>query len=273
MRAIDLLRRAVEAQPGFDPASFDPEALIAGLDKETRDALLERILADEERARFNKFNDLFADESDPAHGIYARHLYPKHLEFFRAGRDYRERCFMAANRVGKTVAGAYETACHLTGRYPHWWEGRRFRRPIRAWVAGDTNETTRDILQLELLGQVSYAGHRKTLDGSGITPRDAIGDVIWKQGVQNLIDTIEIKHVSGSSSQLAFKSYDQGRRAFQGTAKELIWLDEECDEGVYEECLIRTATTRGILMTTFTPLLGMSKVVMGFLPKHMRPSE
>jgi hypothetical protein len=38
------------------------------------------------------------------------------MEFFEAGAKYRERCMMAANRVGKTLgAGGYETAAHLTG--------------------------------------------------------------------------------------------------------------------------------------------------------------
>lgn len=32
----------------------------------------------------------------------------------------------------------------------------------------------------------------------------------------------------------------------------------------------RTATTNGIVMLTFTPLEGMSEVVMGFLPEEMR---
>ena len=42
---------------------------------------------------------------------------------------------------------------------------------------------------------------------------------------------------------------------------------------VYGECLIRTATTDGIIMLTFTPLEGMSKVVLGFLPAEMRPQD
>jgi len=33
---------------------------------------------------------------------------------------------------------------------------------------------------------------------------------------------------------------------------------------------IRTATTNGIVMLTFTPLAGMSEVVMGFLPAEMQ---
>jgi phage terminase large subunit-like protein len=134
-----------------------------------------------------------------------------------------------------------------------------------AWVAGDTNETTRDILQLELLGEISYRDHRKILDGSGLVPRDKIGDPTWKQGVPNLVDQIPIDHISGGQSVLGFKSFDQGRRAFQGTAKHWIWLDEECPEDVYGECLIRTATTGGQIITTFTPMNGLTPLVLGFL--------
>jgi hypothetical protein len=35
---------------------------------------------------------------------------------------------MAGNRVGKTVAAGTELTYHLTGCYPHWWRGRRFKR-------------------------------------------------------------------------------------------------------------------------------------------------
>lgn len=261
MPALDELRRVIEALPGFDAASADPDNIVALLDPEQVRAVYAAIAADEERIRFAKFDNLFPDQ-----GPFRRELYVKHLEFFAAGHQYRERCFMAANRIGKTVAGGYESTCHLTGRYKDWWPGRKFRRPIRAWVAGDTNETTRDILQRELLGEITYSRHRKTLDGSGIIPRECIGDVTWKQGVPNLVDTVEINYRTGGESLLGFKSYDQGRRVFQGTAKELIWLDEECPQDVYGECLMRTATTRGIVMTTFTPLLGMSAVVRSFLP-------
>lgn len=272
MAALDDLRSLLEPiakERGLDLDSLDPDALVAELDEETIEAMLLPILQDEERARFHKFDDLFPDE-----GPLRRELYAKHLEFFRVGAEYRERCFMAANRVGKTVAGGYETTAHLTGRYPHWWEGKRFNKRIRAWAAGDTNETTRDIIQLELLGEVTTGKDgRKCFDGSGLIPRECIGQPKWKAGVQDLADTVPIKHECGQWSSLAFKSFDQGRRSFQGTAKELIWLDEECPLDVYSECLIRTATTRGIVMTTFTPLKGISENVLQFLPKDMQPGE
>lgn len=215
------------------------------------------------------FYRLFPDEdATQADGqvIHARREYPRHIEFFEAGAKYRERCFMAANRVGKTVGGSFETACHLTGEYPGWWPGRQFDSPVRFWAAGKTNETTRDIVQTSLLGQILGSGQSKRFSGTGIIPGKSIGGVTWKQGVADLADTIRVRHVSGGWSTLGLKSYQQGRGAFEGTAQHGIWLDEEPPEDVYGECLIRTATTNGVIMITFTPLGGMSAVVQSFLP-------
>lgn len=222
----------------------------------------------EEKARRASRRKLFT--MFPADGEHRRELYARHLEFFRAGAKYRERCFMAANRVGKSEAGAFESTLHLTGRYPDWWEGRRFDKPVRLWAAGKTNETTRDILQDKLLGAVAFANGRKTFSGTGMIPGDDIGAVTWKQGVADLADTIKVRHVSGGWSTLGLKSYQQGRGSFEGTAQHIIWLDEEPPVDVYGECLIRTATTRGLVMLTFTPLEGLSDTVMSFLPTEYR---
>jgi hypothetical protein len=56
--------------------------------------------------------------------------YPKQLDFHVAGSTHRERLLMAGNQLGKTLAGDFEAAIHATGRYPEWWKGRRFDRPI-----------------------------------------------------------------------------------------------------------------------------------------------
>lgn len=197
---------------------------------------------------------------------YSRDLYPRHMEFFEAGAKYRERAAIAANRVGKTWGmGSYETTCHLTGLYPPWWKGRRFTHPIRAWAAGKSNETTRDIIQEALLGEVVGSGPNKNVAGTGMVPGHLIGRITWKQGVANLVDTVKILHASGGYSTLGFKSYEQGRGSFEGTAQHLIWFDEEPPEDVYGEALIRTATTGGIIYLTFTPLEGLSRVVLSFM--------
>ena len=61
--------------------------------------------------------------------------YPKQAAFHAAGATHRERLLMAGNQLGKTYCGAAEAAIHLTGRYPDWWNGSRWDRPVRAWAA------------------------------------------------------------------------------------------------------------------------------------------
>lgn len=195
----------------------------------------------------------------PDQGPLRRELYPKHMSFFEAGTKFRERLMMAANRVGKTEAvGGYETALHLTGNYPSWWIGKRFDKSIKAWAAGDTGKTVREIVQEKLLGPL----HDK---GTGLIERDSIIRVTNKQGISDAVDTIFVKHKSGGMSQLTLKSYDQRRVSFQGSEQDLIWLDEEPPLDIYTECLMRTMTNNGIIMLTFTPLMGMSDTVLSFL--------
>ncbi len=249
------------------------KAILADLDQRNTDDQKKRLFyalyPDQDETWTLHGNKHFAAGST----VYRRSLYPKHLEFFRAGAKYRERCFMAANRVSKTLGGGgYETACHLTGEYPHWWEGRRFKTPVKWWAAGRTNETTRDIVQATLLGAIAQRDGRKHFDGTGVIPGDALGATTWKQGVSDLVDTIKVRHVTGGWSTLGFKAYQQGRGSFEGTGQHVIWLDEEPPADVYGECLIRTATTNGIIMLTFTPLEGMSVVVLQFMPAEFRPN-
>ncbi len=251
-------------------APINPSTLRADL--EAYDADLEEI---ERRRSQRLFHRLFPDQTTRQPDgslIYARSLYPKQVEFFDAGRQYRERALLAANRLGKTVSGGYEMTCHLTGLYPHWWTGRRFDKPIRAWAAGKTNETTRDIVQTTLLGDILGSGMTKRFSGTGVLPGALLGQHTWKQGVSDLADTIKVQHVSGSSSRLGFKSYQQGRGSFEGTAVHVVWYDEEPPIDVYNEGLIRTATTNGIALMTVTPMEGLTETVLQFMPTEMRPN-
>jgi phage terminase large subunit-like protein len=209
------------------------------------------------RKRENLFSSFYPDE-----GPLRRELYPKHLQFFEAGNIHRERAFVAGNRTGKTLGiGAYELTCHLTGRYPEWWVGKRFVKPIEAWAAGDTGITTRDIIQRAILGPINDVG-------TGMIPKSCIVDTRRKAGsIQDLVDTVYVKHLTGGMSLLGLKIYDQRRESFQGTAKHVVWFDEEPPLDVYTEGLMRTMTVDGMVICTFTPLLGLSKVVLSFLPK------
>lgn len=219
------------------------------------------IVAELERRQSSKFGQYFPDS-----GAFPRTDYPKHLEFFSAGARFKERLFMAANRVGKSEGGAYELTCHLTGRYPHWWTGRRFDGPVEAWACGTNSETARDIVQTKLFGPADKIGEWS----GGMVPPNLVAKFTRRQhGLSNSLESVWVKHVSGGLSVVGLKTYEQGRKSFEGTAKHVIWCDEEPPADCYTEMLYRTLTTKGIVMTTFTPLQGMSDVVTGFL----EPSE
>lgn len=206
------------------------------------------------RASRRRFFDLFPDD-----GPLRRDLYQKHLAFFESTREHSEVLFMAGNRTGKTVAGAYAMTCHLTGRYPHWWKGRRFDEPINAWASGTTNETTRDIVQKELFGDLGKLG-------TGMIPHaDLIGEPRYRPNTNKSIDYAMVRHISGGTSTIGLKSYEQRRKAFEGTARQVIWLDEEPPPDIYSECLLRTTTVEGIIFITFTPLEGATEVVRSFI--------
>ncbi len=187
--------------------------------------------------------------------------YTKQLEFHASGAAHRERLLMAGNQLGKTYCGAAELAYHLTGRYPEWWNGRRFDRPVRAWAGSKTGEVTRDGVQRLLVGEPKD----RASWGTGLIPGDAIGDTSSRMGVADAIDAVLVKHVSGENSTLGFKSYDQGREKWQGETLDSVWFDEEPPEDIYTEGLTRTNATGGMAFMTFTPLLGVSSVVRRFL--------
>lgn len=178
---------------------------------------------------------------------------------------------MASNQSGKTWAGGFEHAIHLTGRYPDWWKGRTYDRAPLGWVASETSEITRDGVQRILMGRLQNG---ESAIGTGAIPRDAI--VEWKRKQHGAADSIEyavIRHggggdVQASHSYVGFKSYDQGRRRFQADTLDFIWFDEEPPDDIYFEGVTRTNTTLGLVTLTFTPLKGMSNVVMRFLEEE-----
>lgn len=185
---------------------------------------------------------------------------PKHRAFFEAGANYNERMFMAGNRCGKSVAGAFETACHATGVYPSWWAGRRFDRPTHGWAVGSTARATRDTIQKELIGPIGAWG-------TGMIPKEKLGKFWTIAGVPQGIDVIQVQHISGGWSTIGFKNYEQPLQAFYGTALDWVWPDEECPIEHYNEMLIRTMTTNGLIYNTFTPLKGLTPMVVRYSEK------
>jgi phage terminase large subunit-like protein len=165
---------------------------------------------------------------------------------------------MAGNQLGKTLAGGFEVAMHATGRYPEWWQGRRFDRPTVGWACGVTGEVVRDTVQKVLVGRTGQ-------EGTGAIPKDAIVELVSARGIPDLLDTIRVNHVSGGVSIIGLKTYASGREKFQGETLDYVWLDEEPDISIYTEALTRTNVGANPVWLTFTPLQGVSTVVKRFL--------
>jgi len=206
------------------------------------------------RERYNKI-----DYYDP---------YPYQVRFHKTGKNCNQRLLMAANRIGKSYCGSSELAFHLTGIYPDWWEGKVFKQPIVAWAGGVSNETTRDIVQYELLGSPDDP----EAFGSGTVPKNYIIKTERKPGVPNAKSVALIQHVSGGNSSLFFKAYEMGVEKWQGRSVDCIWLDEEPPRDIYSQAVTRTLDRRGMVYMTFTPEAGMTETVARFM-NNLQPGQ
>lgn len=220
-------------------------------------AALERLLAGAEaELAFRRGRDRLA----------AYRPYPRQRAFHDAGAAHAERLFMAGNQLGKTIAGGFEWAMHLTGRYPDWWAGKVFEGPVRMWAAGVTGESTRDNPQRILIGPPQ----QKDAWGTGAIPAGALKGWTSARSTPDALDSALVAwggggDVRAGESVLSFKAYEKGREKWQGETLHGVWYDEEPPLEVYAEGRTRTQALGGLTIVTFTPLKGMSEVVRLFL--------
>ena len=218
--------------------------------------LIDLLKEKEDRRRFNKL-----EWFDP---------YEWQRTLSNASEDHKQILAMCANQIGKSTAGAYITACHLTGIYPDWWDGHKFKEPIYAWAAGVSNDTTRDILQTELFG----LAEDEEGWGSGMVPKNCAPreNATRRRGTTgNTFDSVIVVHHDpdtgkpNGNSRIGFKSYEMGEEKFYGRPVDYIWLDEQPPSNIYTQCITRTVATSGIVVMTFTPEAGMTPVVHQFM--------
>src|ERR1035437_441549 len=187
----------------------------------------------------------------------------KQLEFHNT--IAREVMLRANNQGGKTHAAGAQMAMDALAMYPDWYEGRRFMEPPKierpfewlGWGGGTTSTKVRDGAQLKLFGTV---GDKDGL-GTGLIPLDNIVRVGMARGIDVFVDSVTLLRETGGKAVIRLKTYPMGREVFQGEAVDEIWLDEDIsrdDFTIYGECLARLTSTRGRIISSMTPLLGLS---------------
>ena len=221
------------------------------LSKENLLAVAETLAEIKNRYRYNKLEFIFPDS-----GKFRRELYPKHIAFMNAGSKYAERMFSAGNQTGKTSTILTEATYHLTGNYPSWFEGKRFRNPVVGIIGAKSWEMIRDGIQSKLLGDVE--------EGTGIIPKSKMVKTVSAPGTPGAYSQIHVKHNTGGVSKLMFKTYESGQTSWESMTVDFCFMDEEPPMDIYTEAAMRTLAKDGTIAIGFTPDSGLTDTVLQF---------
>lgn len=203
----------------------------------------------EEKARYMDENRL--EFYDP---------YPFQMEFH--GDKSVKRALQSANQIGKTVSATAEDAIHLTGKYPDWWEGTRFDRPVRLVCGGINNDKTCTLLQKALFGDPVLQAESL---GTGWVPKADIGKISKKRGVSDAFLHVKVKHytddVHDGWSTVTFLAYEMGKATWMGDTIDIFHLDEEPPMDILTQAGRGCIASGGIIYLSYTPENGRTDVV------------
>lgn len=141
-------------------------------------------------------------------------------------------CF-GGNRSGKTELGASIIAELL--------ESKKQMKLLCATVNYSMSVSVQQMKINNLINKQSFTKRSGTYDSIRGFPHETIA--------------------TDSGNICYFRSYAQGRETFQGLDIDFAWLDEECSFMLFTEVLSRTADRNGVVLLTFTSLMGYTKLV------------
>jgi phage terminase large subunit-like protein len=225
----------------------DTDAILRTLgDYSTADALvvLDAIEADRKEKHFAKY---WATDPNPD---YKEFFDAIENDFAKLTKDVKIFGLLGGNRSSKTERGAFLAVAWLMGKEyfrdePSWRYVRDLPIPehgVNIWAVGLDFSVIQDVIWREKL----RTGHRHP----GLLPRTPC-PLITR--VSDSAFQVEV-NVNGRRSTLTCKSADSGREKMQSASVDLVWIDEECEEEVYDELYQRTADCGGKILVTLTPL-------------------
>ena len=158
---------------------------------------------------------------------------------------------LGGNRSGKSDAGAQVGAAFVLGRE---------HRDVRDWAAGNGIP----LEAIPVAGRVCSLALTSADSTRYVRPRWAsyLGpSAEWRNREGN-----GDAYARAGAGTVVFKSADQGRRAMQGDAYDLVVCDEEPDvPGVVDELRMRLVDRRGRMLLTMTPLRGRTALIASLL--------
>jgi phage terminase large subunit-like protein len=199
-------------------------------------------------------------------------LHPKQQAFVESTLygQAKENWFIAANRSGKSDAGAYIGATLARFGMEHSRVQANVdgtansiqvrERSTSGWVSALDFPTARDVIQ------------PKYFDNGFVPPGQRSPPFIPQHEIEQWrVDDQILKLKNGSL--IGFKSADSGRRKYQGSEKDWLHMDEEHPWEIYEEAAIRVGARplKFFCTATILPPEGMQTTVSWVFPKIINP--
>lgn len=198
--------------------------------------------------------------------LFYHRMLQKHVKqqaFLNAGKTYRRRLFLGANRCGKTTASRHEALAHVYGyRY---WEipGLRLKNgdlppreeiPPQHWV----RRTDGIPIRVPNVGMILSGLPRQRGIGQNIFPgllevlpvALRSGRLHVLKGAQGVPDYM----VFPNGSKILFASEEQDDMSFEGFVLDWAGVDEPCSQSKYSALWARLMDYCGSIWFTMTPL-------------------
>lgn len=139
---------------------------------------------------------------------------------------------LASNRLGKSEGGTREYLWRARGDHPY----KTVKRHRRIWVGVPTFNFYEETTKPKFFEWCPES---------------------WIVDFNDSKKIAVIRHVDGGVCYVHFKTYDQGRKKWQGAGVDYVWLDEEPPEDIFREAFARVVSTRGTFVFTFTAVEGL----------------